>query len=131
MEHGRLVVKPMRYQCRPAGKPAMNDVKFPDTYNTRRDNLEGFWRGQFGYTHGLIVVNVFYEHMPIPNAAGDVEKVILEFKPRPTQDMLVACLWSHWTAPGEPDLPSFAAITDEPRPRWPQPDMTAASSRST
>jgi putative SOS response-associated peptidase YedK len=28
--------------------------------------------------------------------------------------MLVACLWSRWTAPGEPDLLSFAAITDEP-----------------
>ncbi len=28
--------------------------------------------------------------------------------------MLVACLWSHWTAPGQPDLWSFAAITDEP-----------------
>ena len=43
-----------------------------------------------------------------------VENVVLEFKPRPTQDMLVACLWSRWTAPGEPDLMSFAAITDEP-----------------
>ncbi len=28
--------------------------------------------------------------------------------------MLVACLWSRWSAPGEPDLLSFAAITDEP-----------------
>ena len=28
--------------------------------------------------------------------------------------MLVACLWSTWTGPGEPDLLSFAAITDEP-----------------
>jgi putative toxin-antitoxin system antitoxin component (TIGR02293 family) len=28
--------------------------------------------------------------------------------------MLVACLWSRWTAPGEPELLSFAAITDEP-----------------
>ena len=28
--------------------------------------------------------------------------------------MLVACLWSHWQEPGEPDLLSFAAITDEP-----------------
>jgi hypothetical protein len=52
MENGHRVVKPMRYQCRPAGKPAINDVKFPGTYNARRDNLEGFWRGQFGHTHG-------------------------------------------------------------------------------
>ena len=42
------------------------------------------------------------------------ENVVLEFRPRPTQDMLVACLWSRWTAPGEPGLLSFAAITDEP-----------------
>lgn len=28
--------------------------------------------------------------------------------------MLVACLWSKWSAPGEPELLSFAAITDEP-----------------
>jgi putative SOS response-associated peptidase YedK len=28
--------------------------------------------------------------------------------------MLVACLCSRWSAPGEPDLLSFAAITDEP-----------------
>jgi putative SOS response-associated peptidase YedK len=40
--------------------------------------------------------------------------LVLEFRPRPQQDMLVACLWSAWSAPGEPDLLSFAAITDEP-----------------
>jgi putative SOS response-associated peptidase YedK len=28
--------------------------------------------------------------------------------------MRAACLWSPWSAPGEPDLLSFAAITDEP-----------------
>lgn len=32
--------------------------------------------------------------------------------------MYVACLWSHWKDPRgiEPDLLSFAAITDEPEP---------------
>jgi len=30
--------------------------------------------------------------------------------------MLVACLWSRWSLNGEPDLLSFAAITDEPPP---------------
>ena len=39
MENGRLVVKPMRYQCRPAGKPAFYDTKYPGTYNARRDNF--------------------------------------------------------------------------------------------
>ncbi|CAB3794589.1 hypothetical protein LMG27177_03669 [Paraburkholderia fynbosensis] len=30
--------------------------------------------------------------------------------------MHVACLWSRWSAPGQPYLLSFAAITDEPLP---------------
>jgi len=30
--------------------------------------------------------------------------------------MLVACLCSRWSGSGEPDLLSFAAITDEPPP---------------
>jgi hypothetical protein len=33
MEDGQRVVKPMRYQCRIAGKPATYDVKYPGTYN--------------------------------------------------------------------------------------------------
>ena len=32
-EDGRRVIKPMRYQCRPAGKPASYDVQYPGTYN--------------------------------------------------------------------------------------------------
>ncbi|WP_395681694.1 SOS response-associated peptidase family protein [Dokdonella sp.] len=122
MEGGRRVVKPMRYQCRPAGKPASNDVKFPGTYNARRDNLEGFWKGQFGFSHGVMVASAFYENVARHTmehrdlAPGEKEEnVILEFRPQPHQEMLVACLWSHWTGPGE-DLLSFAAITDEPPP---------------
>jgi putative SOS response-associated peptidase YedK len=121
MEDGKRVIKPMRYQCRPAGKPAFYDVKFPGTYNARRDNLEGFWKGQFGYSHGVVVLNAFYENVKRHRVEGrelaegeGEENVILEFRPRPTQDMLVACLWSRWTAHGETDLLSFAAITDEP-----------------
>jgi putative SOS response-associated peptidase YedK len=116
MENGKRVIKPMRYQCRPAGKPAFYDTKYPGTYNARRDNLEGFWKGQYGHTHGIMVVNAFYEHVAVPKAdnAAETENTILEFKPRPVQDMLVACLWSHWKGDGEPDLYSFAAITDEP-----------------
>jgi putative SOS response-associated peptidase YedK len=110
-ENGQRVIKPMRYQCRPAGKPASHDIKFPGTYNARRDNLEGFWKGVFGYSHGLLVMNAFYE-----NVQREGRNVVLEFRPQPEQDMLVACLWSRWSAPGEPELLSFAAITDEPPP---------------
>ncbi|MET0549724.1 MAG: SOS response-associated peptidase family protein [Xanthomonas sp.] len=113
VEGGRRIVKPMRYQCRPAGTPILYDRKFPGTYNARRDNLEGFWRRQFGYTHGLIVADRFYE-----NVERDGKNERLEFVPSTGEPMLIACLWSHWRDPAgnEPDLLSFAAITDEPEP---------------
>lgn len=110
-EGGKLVVKPMRYQCRPAGKPAFYDIKYPGTYNARRDNLEGFWKGQFGHTHGLMIVKTFYE-----NVDRDGKNVVLQFTPDDREPMLVACLWSRWSGKDEPDLLSFAAITDEPPP---------------
>ncbi|MDG0853727.1 SOS response-associated peptidase family protein [Roseateles puraquae] len=120
---GQRVVLPMRYQCRPAGKPADYDVKFPGTYNARRDNLEGFWRGQFGHTHGILLVDTFFEnvkrhdmeHRPLAPDEKP-ENVVLQFNPNPPELMYIACLWSHWKKDGEADLLSFAAITDEPPP---------------
>lgn len=111
---GQQVTKLMRYQCRPAGRPAFYDRKFPGTYNARRDNLEGFWRGQFGRHHGVLVANVFYENVEGP----DGKNRVLAFTPRDREPMLIACLWSSWTDPAgqDPSLLSFAAITDEPEP---------------
>jgi putative SOS response-associated peptidase YedK len=113
----------MRYQCRIAGKPASYDVKYPGTYNARRDNLNGFWKPCFGYTHGIMVVDVFYENVSRAKMEGRLlaegekdENIVLEFRPSNGQQMLVACLWSRWSVPGEQDLLSFAAITDEPPP---------------
>jgi putative SOS response-associated peptidase YedK len=55
-------------------------------------------------------------------APGEREQnVVLQFTPKPEQTMLIACLWSHWTGPTEPDVRGFAAITDEP-----PPDVAAA-----
>lgn len=124
MEGGRRVVKPMRYQCRPAGKLASFDAKFPGTYNARRDNLRGFWKELFGFSHGLMVVDAFYENVPRHRTEGrelrpgeQAQNVVLEFRPDSGEPMLVACLWSHWKGgEGEPDLLSFAAITDDPPP---------------
>lgn len=123
IEDGQRVVKPMRYQCRIAGKPASYDVKYPGTYNARRDNLEGFWRPCFGYTHGVMLVDIFYENVSKAKFEGTLsethdkdENIVLEFRPSNGELMHVACLWSRWSAPGEPDLLSFAAITDEPPP---------------
>jgi putative SOS response-associated peptidase YedK len=124
VEGGRKVVKPMRYLCRPCGKPANYDTRFPGIYNARRDSLEKFWEPQFGSTHGLIVASKFYENVSRHRAEGrelepgeKEESVVLEFTPRTGEDMLIACLWSHWKGKeGEPDLLSFAAITDDPLP---------------
>jgi putative SOS response-associated peptidase YedK len=110
-EGGKRVLKPMRYGCRPAGKPAFYDTKFPGTYNARSDNLQKFWRGQFGHTHAIMVATAFYE-----NVDRGGKNVVLEFMPSTVEPMLVACVYSHWTAPNEQDLLSFAAITDEPPP---------------
>ncbi|MBN3776176.1 hypothetical protein G3O06_01175 [Burkholderia sp. Ac-20345] len=123
MENGRRVIKPMRYLCRIAGKPANYDVRFPGTYNSRLDNLEGFWKPLFGHTHGILIVDKFFENVKRHNlehrelAEGEEEEnVVLEFAPTPQHRMLVACLWSHWSNGKDPDLLSFAAITDEPPP---------------
>lgn len=123
IEDGQRILKPMRYQCRIAGKPASYDVKYPGTYSARRDNLEGFWRPCFGYTHGVMLVDVFYENVKKALFEGTLsesherdENQVLEFRPSNGELMHVACLWSRWSAPGEPDLLSFAVITDEPPP---------------
>lgn len=120
---GRLQVVPMRYTCRLAGKPANQDVRFPGTYNARRDSLDGYWKAVYGRNHGIMVINGFYENVPRHvyerrelKAGEPVSNRVLQFKPRPATDMLVACLWDHWGKAGEPDLWSFAAVTDEPPP---------------
>jgi putative SOS response-associated peptidase YedK len=118
---GENLLSPMRYFCRPAGKPAFYDRKFPGLYNARRDNLEKFWGEQFGSHHAILVVESFYENVKRHTmehralAAGEAESnVVLQFKPEPKQAMYIACLWSHWSDPMESDVKGFAAITDEP-----------------
>jgi len=120
-EDGRRVVRPMRYHCRPAGKPAFYDTKYPGCYNARRDNLERFWKGQFGHTHGVMLATSFYENVSRNALEGrelrpdeKAENVVIEFKPQPEHVMLVACIWSRWTGPDGEELLSFAAVTDEP-----------------
>lgn len=122
-EGGGYVVKPMRYHCRPAGKPEHYDRKYAGLYNARRDNLEGFWKGQFGHTHAIVVMTGFYENVAKHDfehrelrPGEKPENLVLNFKPNPLFEMRVACLWSRWQEPGKPDLLSFAAITDEPPP---------------
>ena len=118
---GRLQVMPMRYGCRLAGKPANYDVRYPGTYNARRDSLDGFWRDVIGRNHAVLVISGFFENVPThlyerrELKPGEREtNMVLEFKPQPPTDMLVACVWDHWQKADEPELWSFAALTDEP-----------------
>lgn len=118
---GQTLLTPMRYFCRPEGKPASYDKQFPGLYNARRDNLERFWAQQFGHTHAIMIVDRFYEnvqrhaleHRELREGEAP-SNVVLQFSPEPAQSMLVACLWSHWTGPNQADIRGFAAITDEP-----------------
>jgi putative SOS response-associated peptidase YedK len=129
MQAGQCVVRPMRYHLRPANKPASVDQCFDGLYNARRDSLAGFWRGQFGVHHGVAVVTSFFENVArhdyehralMPGEA--TQNLVVHFQPTPIaesvspSEMLVPCLWDHWTHPKEPELWSFAAITDEPPP---------------
>jgi len=85
-QDGQNLLTPMRYHCRPAGKPAFYDRKFPGLYNARRDNLEKFWGDQFGSHHAILVIESFYENVKrhtmehrelMPGEAE--ENVILQF----------------------------------------------------
>ncbi|MFM0302404.1 SOS response-associated peptidase family protein [Paraburkholderia sediminicola] len=111
VREGYRVVVPMRYRCRLPGWTEKTEKEKPGTYNARRNSLNGAWRKLFGHNHGIMVVNRFYE-----NVDRDGKKVVVQFDPTPPQQMLVACLWSRTPVPDEPDLWSFAAITDEPPP---------------
>ena len=120
---GRLLIRPMRYLCRLPGKPSNYDDRFDGTYNARRDNLGGFWSSLYGTHHGVMVIDSFFENVPRhlyekrALAPGEKESnLVLHFNPNSGVPMTVACLWSHWTHPSEPELYSFAAITDTPPP---------------
>jgi putative SOS response-associated peptidase YedK len=118
-----LVIRPMRYHCRPHGKPASYDKRYDGLYNARRDSLDKFWNDIFGRHHAVMVVSSFFENVARHDyekralAPGEKEQnVLLHFNPHSSTGMVVACLWNHWVGEGESDLDSFAAITDDPPP---------------
>lgn len=84
------------------------------------------------------MVSAFYENVSRHKAESRElapgekdESVVLEFRPSEPQDMLVACLWSHWRGRNnEPDLLSFVVITDDRRRKSRLPATTDASFRS-
>lgn len=113
VENGERVLRPMRYGLRPAGMPASIDEDLT-LFNSRKNKLTKFWRGQFGHTHAVAIWHSFFEHV---DRQG--KDVVLQFNPIPSDVMMVACLYSHWTPPpgsDEQPLWSFSVITDEPPP---------------
>lgn len=122
-EAGRRWIRPMRYTCRLPEKPPNYDVRYPGTYNARRDNLRGFWKDLYGHRHGMLAITSFFENVATHvyekrdlNPGEEPRNVVLHFDPQPPREMLVACLWARWTGKDEPELHSFAAITDDPPP---------------
>lgn len=119
-EDGRRVVKPMRFGCRLHGWTEAVERKYPGTYNARRDSLDKSWGKHWGHKHAVIVISSFYEHVWRHHAEGRAlapgeqeEDVVIQFKPQPSHDMVLACLYSDWSGDDE-ELLSFAFITDEP-----------------
>lgn len=109
-EQGRRVLRLARYHCRQAHQPASIDRERDGLYNARRDNLERFWRREFGSTHALLLAWSFFE-----NVQRDGRNRVLQFRPRPPQLMRIACVYSTWTDPaGGRRLLSFAVVTDAP-----------------
>jgi putative SOS response-associated peptidase YedK len=110
-DNGRNVVRLGRYHLRQPGAAASIDRQFPGLYNARRDNLEKFWRNEFGRRHALMVIDSFFE-----NVEREGRNAVLHFTPQPARRMLIACLFGEWKNPQATTLLSFAAITDEPPP---------------
>ncbi|ERJ32861.1 hypothetical protein L810_5941 [Burkholderia sp. AU4i] len=108
---GKRRIVPMRYRCRIPGWTEADEKKKPGCYNSRVTSLSTAWREVFGYTHGIVLAETFFEHVD-----RDGQDVVLRFDPTPPQQMQLACLWTRTEIPGAADLWSFAAITDEPPP---------------
>ena len=117
---GERLIVPMRYHLRPQGKPPSFDEERPGCYNARRDNLTRFWRKEFGHKHGVIILTSFFEnvdrHVYEKRELKPDEKlqnVILHFKPRGVDEIVVPIIWDAWEGPGEASFQSFAIVTDE------------------
>lgn len=108
----RRVMRLARYHCRLPGEAAFIDRKLPGLYNARRDSLGKYWKGLFGLSHAVMLVDSFFE-----NVDREGKNQVLHFVPKPAGTMLIACLFAEWRDPkGGSPLLSFAAITDEPPP---------------
>ena len=89
----------------------VNERKKPEAYNGRIDSLSTAWRKVFGFTHGIVLVDAFFENVQL-----DGQRVGLRFDRAPPQPMQVACLWTRTEIRDADDLWSIAVVTDDPPP---------------
>lgn len=118
---GERVIVPMRYFLRPFGMQPDFDRKYPGCYNARKDSLTGFWKRQFGKNHGLIVISSFFENVKKHDyekrklkKGEEEENMVLQFKPEGMDEMIVPCIWDHWSSKEDGEMDGFALITDDP-----------------
>jgi len=109
-ENGRNMLRLARYHLRRPGDSPGEDKAKPGLYNARRDNLQRYWRGQFGATHAVLLMESFFEWVDRPDGG----KMELHFRPQTPQIMRVACLRAEWKGEDGRRLPCFAVVTDEP-----------------
>jgi putative SOS response-associated peptidase YedK len=108
----RRLMRLARYHCRKPGAFPSVDRELPGLYNARRDSLGKYWKELFGFSHGVMLVESFFE-----NVQREGKNQVLHFIPRPADTMLIACLVAEWRdSKTGAALLSFAAITDEPPP---------------
>jgi len=115
------VIKPMRYLCRPAGFPESFDRDYPGCYNARRDSLKKFWKNQYLKNHGILISDSFFENVKLHDyeqrklkKGEEPENLVIQFQPEGFDHMIIPVIWDCWQSNGNPDLYSFALITDEP-----------------
>ena len=119
---GERVIVPMRYRCRLPGWTEAMEREKPGTYNARRDKLSTVWKKIFGYHHGIMIANHFFESVSLHRlqrrelVPGERDiSVEIRFTPDPPQEMYLACLWRYVEPQGdEPGFYTFAAITRDP-----------------
>lgn len=123
LQEGRLLVKPMRYKCRPSHVERRMATLLENPHHARKDGLEGRWRLEFGHTHGVLAVESLFESVSLHRlrhrtllAGEGLSALELEYFPIPGQTLYVPCLWAHWQRPGQPELDSFATIIDRAPP---------------
>jgi len=125
---GERVIKPMRYHCRPSGKPRARQPLSRALLRAARQ-LEGFWKNQFGRRHAYCVVQSFYEtwrctiSKSAPCAPAKKRSPCGALQPAGRPTYARGLLWNSWQKPGEPALlpsppsPTTAAGSGRHRPQ--------------